>query len=154
FLVLARKGASIRKGEAVGSWLYGVAYRTALKARRTASRRHAVEHHAPPATREPPPEGVASCAELQRLLDEEVQRLEEKYRAPFVLCCLEGQSKADAARELGWKEGTLSWRLGEARKLLQHNLTRRGVRLASALTAVALAQQAASAAPPALVQAT
>src|SRR5262249_49729929 len=27
FLVLARKAGSIRRGEAVGSWLYGVAYR-------------------------------------------------------------------------------------------------------------------------------
>src|SRR5438876_4478994 len=32
FLVLARKAASVVPAEAVGNWLYGVAYNTALKA--------------------------------------------------------------------------------------------------------------------------
>src|SRR5437016_5328505 len=43
FLVLVRKAASIVPREMVGNWLYGVAYQTALQARRTAARRRARE---------------------------------------------------------------------------------------------------------------
>src|SRR5436305_14646543 len=39
FLVLARKAASLAQGEKVANWLYGVARRTALKARATAAQR-------------------------------------------------------------------------------------------------------------------
>jgi RNA polymerase sigma factor (sigma-70 family) len=148
FLVLARKAASIRQGEAVGSWLYGVAYRVSNRAKQNAARRQEREKNRPESRSESSPPGEAACRELQRILDDEVQRLQEKYRVPFVLCCLEGMSKAEAAKELGWKEGTVSGRLARARKLLQTRLARRGITLSAALTALALASESASAAVP------
>ena len=155
FTILARNAATIRKGDAVGSWLYGVAYRIAVRARHQAFQRRRRESQASVPASDPPAWSDAACRELQRILDEEVQRLTAKYRAPFVLCCIEGMSKAEAARELGWKEGTVSGRLAQARKLLERRLARRGVLLSAVLTASALVQQsAASAAPAVLVQAT
>src|SRR5215475_3980533 len=73
FFVLARKAASIRKGEAVGSWLYRVAYRIAMRARKLATRRQKTEQQATEPAQAPPPWGKAACEEFQRLLDEEVE---------------------------------------------------------------------------------
>src|SRR5205823_2502972 len=140
-----------------GSWLYGVAYRTAMKARQKTSRRQNAEQHALEAgptesRRQEPPWADEACRELQRVLDEEVEHLGEKYRAPFVLCCLEGMSRAEAAKELAWNEGTLSCRLAAARKQLQRRLARRGITLSAVLTAYTLAtSSAAVAAPPVLM---
>jgi RNA polymerase sigma factor (sigma-70 family) len=150
FLVLARRAGSIRKSEAVGSFLHGVAYRIALRLKKNAKRRHTRERQAVVPPTEQPPDDCA-WRELQALLDEEVARLPAKYRSPFVLCCLEGKSRTEAAHELRCKEGTVSSRIARARSLLQQRLTQRGVSLSAVLCAGVLWTQTASATVPVLL---
>jgi RNA polymerase sigma factor (sigma-70 family) len=109
FLVLVRKAASIVPRELVGNWLYGVAYRTASKAKVLKAKRAAKERQA----RTPSRDGIdpARWQALRAVLDQELERLPNPYRAAIVLCDLEGRSRKEAARHLGWPEGTLSGRL-------------------------------------------
>jgi RNA polymerase sigma factor (sigma-70 family) len=154
FLVLARKAASLRRGKVVASWLHGVAYRIALQARRNAGRRQARESRAPARSPASPAAEVA-WLEVQLILNEEIERLPEKYRTPFVLCCLEGRSRSEVARQLVLKEGTVWSRLSYARRQLQQRLRRRGIELGAVLAAAALAEGGmAATAPAALVAAT
>src|SRR5436305_1518526 len=122
FLVLARKAASVRKRAAVGSWLYGVAYHTARRARDARSRRRAREKQVDampqPEVRHPEPQ------DWRPVLDRELAGLPEKYRAAVVLCDLEGRTRREAARLLGLPEGTLSSRLATGRRLLAGRLSR------------------------------
>jgi RNA polymerase sigma factor (sigma-70 family) len=148
FLVLACKAASVQKRDAVGSWLYGVAYRTAGKARARAARRRVKEREA--AVSESRADNFTHD-DLGRVLDLELSRLPDKYRAPVLLCDLEGASRRDAARRLGLPEGTLSSRLATARSLLAKRLTRRGLAFGSSSVAAVLAENSASAYVPALL---
>jgi RNA polymerase sigma factor (sigma-70 family) len=144
FLVLARRAGSIRRRTSLASWLHGVAYRTSLCARRAARRRRdrAAAAHAPAP---PNPAAELTWREVKQVLEQEIERLPEKYRGAFLLCCQEGRGRSEAARQLGLKEGTLASRLDMARKLLQRRLSRRGISLAVLLSAAALTDRAVSA---------
>jgi RNA polymerase sigma factor (sigma-70 family) len=147
FLILARKAASIRKQASVGSWLHGVAYRAAANLKRAIARRRRREA---PVVDVPQPEPVeVSWREVRAVLDEELQRLPERFRAPLLLYCLEGKTRDEAAQALGWSLGTVRGRLERGRELLRARLTRRGVTLSAALLAALLTGKAFAAALPA-----
>jgi RNA polymerase sigma factor (sigma-70 family) len=154
FLVLACKAASVKPREAVGNWLYGVAYRTALKVRALTARRRARERSmrdVPQPAAEPP----ASRQELALLLDQELSRLPDKYRLPIILCDLEGRTRRAVARQLGLPDGTLSNRLAAGRRMLARRLARRGLAVAGgAVSATWLPSAAPAAVSPALLLAT
>jgi RNA polymerase sigma factor (sigma-70 family) len=134
FLVLARKAGSIRSRQVVGSWLYGVAYRTAMKARGMNAKRQMKERRAGEMTRSQ----SSSDEELLEQLDHELSRLSDKYRVPVVLCELEGKSRKEVARLLGLPEGTLSSRLAQAKKLLAKRLSRHELAIPVGVLAVGL----------------
>jgi RNA polymerase sigma factor (sigma-70 family) len=143
FLVLARKASSVVRRESLGCWLYQVAYHTALEASAANARRRTRER---PMKDVPHPQvAPAEAQDWRPVLDRELSRLPEKYRAAIVLCDLEGRTRRDAARALRLTEGTLSSRLARGRTLLARRLTRCGVVLSGGALAVAMAEGAASA---------
>jgi RNA polymerase sigma factor (sigma-70 family) len=135
FLVLVRKAPSVRPREKVATWLHGVAYHTALKARAAAGKRRVKERQAAEMGRPDAPDD--RWADLLPLLDRELHLLPERYRVPIVLCDLEGKTHKEAARQMGWPQGTLSGRLSRARALLARRLARHGP---TAALAMALSQ--------------
>ena len=164
FLVLVKRCRSIRRLESVGSWLYGVSLRVASNARRDAARRRAAER-----TRglsimvgsDPRDQRDVEKAEFGPIVQEEVRRLPEKYRAVVVLCYWQGLNQEQAAARLDCPIGTVRSRLARARRLLHRRLARRGLAPLAGVLAIALdgAQASAQAVrlapvPAALIQST
>lgn len=151
FLVLAQRAAEVEWDGSVGGWLCGVARRLSLNARAGASRRWRRETpvtalagvgsdgrvgHGPiPEALHPAADPFAEIVrrDLRRALDDELNLLPEKYRAPVVLCDLEGLTHEEAAHRLGWPAGSISRRLGHARALLRRRLGGRGLPVAITL---------------------
>jgi RNA polymerase sigma factor (sigma-70 family) len=151
FLALVRKAASIVPREAVGNWLYGVAYRSAMRARAEALRRRAKEKQV---SDMPHPvlngeTGANTWTELEQALDRELSRLPDKHRLPIVLCDLEGRTRREVARQLGIPDGTLSNRLAAGRQLLAKRLAKLGFPVAGGAVGTWLAEHAAAASVPA-----
>jgi RNA polymerase sigma factor (sigma-70 family) len=149
FLVLVRKASTIRRLESVGSWLYGVAYRTALDAAKMAARRRSRERQVSPMPEPVVVDEAGAGHDVRPVLDGELSRLPDKYREAVVLCDLEGKTRKEAARQLGVPEGTLSGRLTNGRRRLAKRLARHGLALSGGALAAALTHGAASACVPA-----
>jgi RNA polymerase sigma factor (sigma-70 family) len=144
FLVLVRKARSVSKKASLRSWLYGVALRVALRARQQGGLRHRREQETPiRPNRDAATE--ADWQDVRPILDEEIQRLPEKYRLPILLCYLEGKSNDEAARLLNCPRGTLATRLARGRERLRSRLLRRGLTLSIGTLAGLLTDNAMSA---------
>jgi RNA polymerase sigma factor (sigma-70 family) len=156
FFVLAREARSIRDPDRLGPWLYGVAIRTARKARARLERRRRHEESDP--TMRPglgsrgvveptaqPIEESAIAREEAQVLHDEIERLPRPFRLAVILCYFEGLTLDEAARRLRCPAGTLRSRLARAREKLRRALTRRGFALSTTALAAALSPRSASA---------
>jgi RNA polymerase sigma factor (sigma-70 family) len=150
FLVLVRKASAVRCPGLVGNWLYGVAYRTAQHARRALLKRRTKEAEVVPKAEAP----HEARADLRDLLDRELERLPDRYRAAVVLCDLAGASSKEAALHLGLPAGTVASRLARGRALLAKRLARHGLAVTGAALAGVASQDAAAGVPAALVSST
>ena len=151
FLVLANHPARAMSAGAVAGWLFGVARRVGLAARRREERfaRRQMKPASAQRTRPDQPD----FDDLLRVLDEELAALPEEYRTPLVACFLEERTLDGAARHLGWSVSTLRRRLDRAKELLSARLTRRGATLSAGLFAGFLAPSARAAVPARLIDA-
>ncbi len=147
FLTLVKKAGAIGQPELLANWLYGVAYRTALKAKASAARRWAYEREVASMPRAEPNRDD-TWRELQTVLDEEMAHIPEKYRAPLILCYLEGKTNEEAARLLHWPPGSMSRRISRGLELLRQRLNRRGLIFSPGLFPTMLAEQAGPVAVP------
>jgi RNA polymerase sigma factor (sigma-70 family) len=149
FVVLARRAATVRPGEQVANFLFGVAFRTALKAKgrlaRLRSREKQVDAMPEPAAR------PADWDDLQPVLDAELAALPDKLRLPVVLCDLEGRPQREVARQLNLPTTTLVNRLTAGRRKLAERLAARGVTLSGGAVAAVVSANAAQAVPPTLL---
>lgn len=153
FLTLVRKAGSIAKREAVGSWLYKVAYRVALEANARTARRAKRETAGVETLAAKPCQDPVE-RELHLALAEEVNRLPAKYRVPLVLHCFGGKTNKEVAEQLGCPEATVRTRLARARERLRMRLVKRGLALSAGTLAAGLSPSPLSAVPPALVDVT
>jgi RNA polymerase sigma factor (sigma-70 family) len=147
FIVLARRAGSVRPRAQIGNWLYGVAYRTALKARAMLARRHSREKQV---VVMPHPEVLPKeiWHDVQEVLDAELALLPDKLRLPVVLCDLEGRSQREVARQLKLPPATLANRLASARRRLAERLGKRGIALSGGALAATITTHTAHAAVP------
>ena len=113
FLVLVKKGGSIRGGDSLGGWLHRVAHRVSIQAHAAAARRRRLERQVGQMAVVTSPTSQLAWDDLLPALHEEIARLPTKYRLAIVLCDLEGMTQAQAAGQLHWSERTIRTRLAE-----------------------------------------
>jgi RNA polymerase sigma factor (sigma-70 family) len=145
FFILARRAGSISSTGAVGSWLHAVAVKVARKAQQQAIKRRMRQMAA---ARPEAVQPAAPVADWWAVVDDELRRLPELLRQAILVCDIAGKSRSQAARELGWPEGTVAKRLAKARQELGKRLVRRGVTLSVTAGSGASAVQAIGAAVP------
>jgi RNA polymerase sigma factor (sigma-70 family) len=137
FLVLVRRASSIALGRPLGAWLHTVAVHVSDKTRARALRQPRQTISSEPATGGDIADELGN-RELFHVVDEEIARLPALLREPFVLCCLEGRTRDEAAVTLGCSVAAIKSRLERSRNLLRGRLERRGFGLPAAFLVLGL----------------
>lgn len=116
------------------TWIYRICVNLSLNALRSRKTRRASSPEDPrvegllidnrPASGNPG--RSSSDKQLGRALVEGIDGLSDTLRTTLVLVCIDGLSHAEAGEVLGCPEGTIAWRVHEARKKLRGALSERG----------------------------
>jgi RNA polymerase sigma factor (sigma-70 family) len=137
FLVLVLQANSIDPCRPLGAWLHTIAVRVSAKALARAQRQR-TQSAIPERTTSGDIADELGNRELFRVVDEEIARLPVLFRAPFVLCCLEGRTRDEAAAALGCSVAAVKSRLERSRDVLRRRLERRGFGLPAAFLVLGL----------------
>jgi RNA polymerase sigma factor (sigma-70 family) len=137
FIALARHATALQKCGSLNAWLFRVTRHAALRVRKKQRSRACEPLPASASSLVDQPEGSAEVSERASLVAEEVDRLPDRLRTPVILCFYRGLTHVEAALQLGWAVGTVASRIARAKDRLRGRLSKRGVVLASAMTAVA-----------------
>jgi RNA polymerase sigma-70 factor (ECF subfamily) len=116
------------------TWIYRICVNLSLNALRSRKTRRAsspddpriealLVDHRPAAGS---PARSSADKQLGRALVEGIDELSDTLRTTLVLVCIDGLSHAEAGEVLGCPEGTVAWRVHEARKKLRGMLSERG----------------------------
>jgi len=106
------------RGEAsVSTWIVRIGINLALNARRRSAPAMLDGHE--PAGRIPDPIEAVTAGERHRLVRQGVDRLPGDLRAALLLTAFGGLSQREAAGELDCPEGTVAWRVFEAKRRLK-----------------------------------
>jgi len=149
FLVLVRKADSLRVEGTLGGWLHRVATRVAIQANASAVRRRVRERKVGEAAAQEMVLCRDEADELKAVLHAEIGRLPDRLRLPVILCDLEGKTRAQAASELRWSEGTVRGRLARGRERLRSRMVRHGLAVTAGSLAATLAEASGSVLPEA-----
>jgi len=117
------------------TWLYRIAVNLSLNTLRSRKSSRTSEADDPrmagvveaatgPANQDPG--GQATRKEAYFVLCQGIDALSESLRATLILVCIDGRSHEEAAQILGAPEGTIAWRVHEARRKLKEYLEARG----------------------------
>lgn len=121
FLQVNRSAVRFRGGSSVKTWILGIAVNVSRHHRRAEARRNSAttsfvgQSQGAPMT----PDEATRKREFAVHLQHALAELPRDLREAFVMCDLEEVPGAEAAAVLGVREGTLWWRLSEARKTLR-----------------------------------
>lgn len=145
FLVLVRKAEMHLQADSIGGWLHHTAVWSALniKRMRQVQAKHIVAKKEIDAMVQPEESSIKAWESIKGLLDEELDRLADKYRLPLILSYVEGKNTEEAAMNLGLNENTFKYRLMRGRELLRKCLVRRGVAVSVNLLGAVLLEQVA-----------
>lgn len=144
FLVLWKKAASLRSRLSVAAWLHRTTQNVCRNAQRSRRVRKIKEQSAMQ-TRQPGPTEQEHWNEIQLILDDELDRLPEKYRLPLILFHLEGRPLDEIAELTNTNSSTISTRLCRGRELLRHRIVRRGITIETAALMAAIGIHAGAA---------